>query len=257
MAARTGTLIVGEVGAGGLRPASLELITAAQTLEGAISALLFGAEIDAAATTIAAAGVDRVLIVDHRDLAYPSAEAATSVIAHAIARLEPAVVLMMNTTLATEYAPSLAARLGVGLVSDVFALRTESGTIVATRSAVGGRLQTDVTLRGDEVRLIGIRAGAFEKAAQQTSASPIESHSVEMSELDRRVRVTSVAAKQSSGVGLESAEIVVAGGRGLKEKASFVLVEQLAAALGGAVGATRAVTDLGWRPHDEQIGQTG
>src|SRR5207249_1013869 len=75
---------------------------------------------------------------------------------------------------------------------------------------------------------------------------------------DLRIKVTDVAAKEEAGgVALEEASVIVGGGRGLKEPKNFELVEQLAAALGGAVAATRAVTDAGWRPHHEQVGQTG
>lgn len=258
MAERNGVLIVAEAGASGLRPVSLELVTAARALDmGLVAGLLFGSAIGEAARKLAAAGLDRMIGVDQPGLEYPSAEAAVTIIAAAIAEVNPAVVLMPCTTLATEYAPSLAARLGVGLVSDCFGLKASDGVVTATHPAFGGRLQADAVMDADVVQLVAIRAGVFEKANPSSPSAPIDVLSVELTEADRRVNVVSVAAKEASGVGLEAAEIVVAGGRGLKDAASFKLIEELAAALGGAVGATRAVTDLGWRPHGEQIGQTG
>jgi electron transfer flavoprotein alpha subunit len=257
MAERNGVLVVGEAGANGLRPVSLELVTAAKRLGGPVSGLIFGSDISSVASTFGGAGLDRLLAMDRHLLACPSAEAATSIIAEAIAKVEPAVVLMPNTTLATEYAPTLAARLGLPLVSDVFELRLDGADVVATCPALGGRLQSDVTLSGEQCQLIAIRGGAFEKAATDSQAPEVELIDVAMSPLDEHVRVVAVVPKETTGVGLETAEIVVAGGRGLKDAASFKLIEELAAALGGAVGATRAVTDLGWRPHGEQIGQTG
>jgi electron transfer flavoprotein alpha subunit len=257
MAERNGVLIVGEVGGYGLRPASLELITAAKKIGGPVIGLLFGCDLAGAAAKFGSAGLDRLLVADSPALANASAESATSVIAEAIAKAEPAAVLMLNTTLATEYAPSLSARLNVPLVTDAFDLRSENGTVIATRPAVGGRLQTNVTLPGDKIQLISVRAGAFEKAVIGSVGPEVELLAAPHKPLDERVTVVSVAEQESTGVGLESADVVVAGGRGLKDAASFVLIEQLAAALGGAVGATRAVTDLGWRPHSEQIGQTG
>ena len=257
MAERNGVLVVGEAGAGGLRPVSLELVTAAKRLGGPISGLIFGSDVSGAATLFGSAGLDRLLVMDRHLLACPSTEAATSIIAEAIGKIEPAVVLMPNTTLATEYAPTLAARLGLPLVSDVFDLRCDNANVVVTRPAMGGRLQSDVTLSGEQRQLIAIRGGAFEKAATGGEPPEVELIDVAMSPLDEHVGVVGVAPKESTGVGLETAEIVVAGGRGMKDAASFKMIEDLAAALGGAVGATRAVTDLGWRPHGEQIGQTG
>jgi electron transfer flavoprotein alpha subunit len=257
MAERNGVLIVGEAGADGLRPASLELITAAKKIGGPVTGLLFGCDLAGAAAKFGSAGLDRLLVADSPALATASAEAATSVIAEAIAKAEPAAVLMLNTTLATEYAPSLSARLNAPLVTDAFDLKTENGTVIATRPAVGGRLQTDVTLAADRVQLISVRAGAFEKATVGTTGPEVDLIAAPHEPLDERVQFVAISEQETSGIGLEAAEIVVAGGRGLKDAASFALIEQLAAALGGAVGATRAVTDLGWRPHSEQIGQTG
>lgn len=257
MAGQNGVLIVGESGANGLRPVSLELVTAAKQLGGTISGLLFGTDISSAAAAFGGAGLDRLLVMDRHPLASPSAEAAASIIAEAIAKVEPAVVVMPNTTLATEYAPTLAARVGLPLVSDVFELRRDGAATIATRPALGGRLQADVTLSGEQRHLIAIRGGAFEKATTGGVSPEVELIDAAMGPLDEHVKVISVAPKETTGVGLEAAEIVVAGGRGLKDAASFKLIEDLAAALGGAVGATRAVTDLGWRPHGEQIGQTG
>jgi electron transfer flavoprotein alpha subunit len=80
---------------------------------------------------------------------------------------------------------------------------------------------------------------------------------VNLDDADRRINVIAVAEQEKGDVGLDSARTIVGGGRGLKEASNFKLVEELASALGGAVAATRAVTDAGWRPHHEQIGQTG
>ena len=256
MSVRSGVLIVAELEGEGLRPNSLELVTAAKILPGPVTGLVVGAGSDGMAA-LAASGIERILHVDRNEPAFPSAEAATTMINAAIEKVNPAIVLMPSTTLATEYAPSLAARLDVGLVSDAFELHMEEGAVTATRPALGGRLQSDVTLDAGAIQLIAVRAGAFERATAKGSPASIESLEVAFGDLDQRVRVVSVVPKERSGVGLSAANVVVAGGRGLKEAANFTLIEDLAAALGGAVGATRAVTDLGWRPHSEQIGQTG
>jgi electron transfer flavoprotein alpha subunit len=105
--------------------------------------------------------------------------------------------------------------------------------------------------------MITIRAGSFAKAEPGATAPVVEPFVVTLSPDDLRVSMVEMAAKGAVGSRLDSAEVVVSGGRGLKEPANFALVEALAESLGGAVGATRAVVDAGWRPHHEQIGQTG
>lgn len=253
-------LIVAEVGADGLRPVSLELVTAARRLAGSgvVTALLVGRGTDGEQALMASTGVNRVLVADDSRLEHLTAETAASVVAQAIRAVQPAVVLFGNTTLSGEYAPRVAARLRVGLVSDCIELAMDGDALTAVRPALGGRVQASVSLDGARTQLASVRQGVFAKAATVGAAVAREPFPVQLSDADLRSRVVSVAPKTAAeGVGLETAEVVVAGGRGLKDAAQFGIVERLAAALGGAVGATRAVTDAGWRPHHEQIGQTG
>ena len=121
---------------------------------------------------------------------------------------------------------------------------------------LGGRLQARVELPAGDLRIATVRAGSFPKAEATGTAVEPRTVPVEFGPDDARVTPRTTAEKPAGATNLEGAAVVV-GGRGLKEPAKFVLVEELAAALGGAVGATRAVVDAGWRPHHEQIGQTG
>jgi len=115
-----------------------------------------------------------------------------------------------------------------------------------------------VTLSGDGPAIVTYRPGAFEKASKAAEAAPIEQVTVSLSEATSRVRVKGIFQEESAGsVKLEEAQVIVSGGRGLKEPENFDVVEQLAVALNGVVGASRAVVDAGWRKHHEQVGQTG
>src|SRR5262249_34958962 len=105
--------------------------------------------------------------------------------------------------------------------------------------------------------IVTVRQGSFEKATPGETVAPIEPFALEIPSSDFAMTVRAVGEKEAAGVGLDTAEVIVGGGRGLKEATNFALIEELATALGGAVAATRAVTDAGWRPHNEQIGQTG
>ncbi len=258
-----GVLIVAELAAdGSLRASSLELVTAARQIAeitgGPISAFVPGTETGPAASALAAVTGSRVLAAPDPRLAPPTAETATTVVARAIAAVEPAVVLVANTTIGAEFAPRLAARLDAGIVADVVAVTAVAGGFSAQRPVLGGRLSAQVTPAAGTLTVLTVRQGAFEKAAPAAAAGSVEMLAVTLEPRDLAVKVVGVSPKPTStGAGLDTAEIVVAGGRGLKEATNFALVEQLAAALGGAVAATRAVTDAGWRPHNEQIGQTG
>jgi electron transfer flavoprotein alpha subunit len=257
----TGILIVGELASdGSLRPASLELVTAgrslADALGGPLVALLMGAGSgEDQSAVLAGAGVDRVLVVEDDRFQVANAEAAASAVEAAVAASDAAIVLMPGTTAGRDYAPKLATRLGAPLAADCVAFALDGGDLVATRLVVGGRVQTDVRLTG-AVQLATVRGASFAKAEATGSAAPVEPLSVAFRPGDFRVSVVHTEAK-GGATGLDTADVVVAGGRGLKEPSNFGLVEDLASAFGGAVGATRAVVDAGWRPHEEQIGQTG
>jgi len=262
MAANGRVLIVAEAGGAELRPASYELVTAGKKvvegLGGPLTALLMGSSIDAAARQLAGASVDRILVADDERLAHLPIDAVTTVVERVVRDVGPTAVLIPATTAGIEYGPRAAARLRVGLASDCVDLGAEDGSLVAVRPVLGGRAQTAVKLGQSQPQMATVRLGSFEPASTGDGGPTPERVAVELGESDQRIKVTGVAAKEAAGgVGLEEATVIVGGGRGLKEPKNFELVEQLATALGGAVAATRAVTDAGWRPHHEQVGQTG
>ena len=257
-----GVLIVAEVSsAGELRPVSFELVTIgrrlADQLGAPLSAVVMAPNADAVAPELGAAGVDRLLTIADSRLEGLPAAAATTALAAAVAQAGPRVVMAPGTTAGRDYAPRLAARLGVGSMADCIDLRLDGDTLLGVRTVLGGRLQSTVTLPGGTVQIATVRTGSFARATANGVAPASERVPVSFTADDERVSVRETAGKPTGAANLEAAEIVVTGGRGLKEPDKFGLVEELAAALGGAVGATRAVVDAGWRPHHEQIGQTG
>jgi electron transfer flavoprotein alpha subunit len=256
-------LVVGEVGADGSpRAISWEMLTAARQVASdlggrTVTGLFIGAGIGDVARTWASGGADRVLIADHESFAGLMPAAAAAALTRAIAVAEPAVVLVPGTTAGRDYAPLVAARLGVGLAADCVSFDVADGGLAATRPVLGGRALTRVTFPGPGPIMATVRSGSFEKAEPGLTEPVVEMLDVELTPEDRRVSLVETTPKGTGTSRLDSAEVVVSGGRGLKEPAHFGMVEQLAEALGAAVGATRAVVDAGWRPHHEQIGQTG
>ncbi len=253
----SGVLIVAETKDGALRSASRELVTAGLAAGGSITALVPGAGIQVAADEISKTDVTKTLIVDDARLAEFTTDAYAAAVEAGIRQTNPAIVLFAGTTSGRDLAPRVAARFGAPLAANAIGMRAIDGGLIATRPVLGGRVQSDVTLRGDLV-MASIGPGAFDPASSDGPATPVDSLAVDFSIVPERVKVTGIADVQDSGgARLENAETIVAGGRGLKEAANFALVEALASELNAAVAASRAVVDAGWRPHNEQIGQTG
>jgi electron transfer flavoprotein alpha subunit len=164
-------------------------------------------------------------------------------------------VLFAASVLTADVAAGLAARLEGGLNWDLVDLRLEGDRLVGTRPALQDTVYVDVGWRG-EPRVALVRAGTFEP--REVGGSPVvEAVPVAVEEWSRAAVMVEQAHAESEGPSIEEAEIIVAGGRGLGRPENFALVEDLARALGGAVGATRAVVDAGWYPYASQVGQTG
>jgi electron transfer flavoprotein alpha subunit len=250
-------LAVLEARDGTVRKVSYELLAAARGLAGAagsVDALVIGAGTPAGAEGLAALGADRVLLASHPDFARynPDGFAAT------VASLAPgyAAIIFAATATGKDLAPRAAARLGVGLASDVVGLALQDGAVVATRPVYAGRAIQQVKLRGAPA-LVSVRPNAFQPAARDASRTAAV-EPVAVPAFEARVLVQAVKAPEKAALDVTEAAIVVSGGRGLKDPANFKLLEELAEALGNtAVGASRAVVDAGWRDHAAQVGQTG
>jgi electron transfer flavoprotein alpha subunit len=245
------TLIVLPVQGGQLPTTAAELLGAAQSLSDPIDALVVGPGALGLAGGLA---VRRAFVADDPSLAPYTAETWLPVVADAVHRSEATLVLFPHTLLSRELAPRLAFRLGAGLVTDCVALKQEDGALVMTKPVYGGNALADYALESTPA-LATLRPGAF--AAAEGSGSP-EVVAVEVSPTPARTTVVeTVRAAASSGPALKDARVVVSGGRGLGGPENWHYVEELAAALGGAVGASRAVTDAGWVPPSLQVGLTG
>jgi len=165
-------------------------------------------------------------------------------------------VVFAATAAGKDLAARVAAKLGVGVAMDVTELSVEGGTIVATRPVYAGKAMQKVRVLGKPA-VISVRPSVFTPppGAQASQAKP-ESLSVAS---PGRVVVREIKAAPAGALDVAEAQVIISGGRGLKEPANFKVLEELARAFGGraAVGASRAVVDAGWRAHADQVGQTG
>ena len=152
-------------------------------------------------------------------------------------------------------APRVAVKLDAGLASDCIALKVDSGDIVATRPVYAGKALMDIKINST-VKVFTLRPNVFPAGTSTGSSSTVEVVDIPLDESDFASLVTETT--QASGkIDVAEADIIVSGGRGMKGPENFKMIEDLAGVLGGAVGASRAVVDAGWRPHNEQVGQTG
>lgn len=251
-------LIFAEQRDGKFKKSSFETVRAARGIADQLGAqcvaLVAGAGVEAIAGQLGAYGAQRVLAVDHPDLLQHSNTAIAKVIA-TVAREEGAtLILLPASAMGKDVAPRVAANLGAGLASDCVALTVEGGDIVATRPVYAGKALLDVKVK-TAVKMYTLRPNVFTATAGPETAT-VERRTVTLGPGDFLSRVT--ATRVGSGrPDVTEADIIVSGGRGLKGPEHFALIEGLADVLGGAVGASRAVVDAGWRPHEDQVGQTG
>ncbi len=218
-------------------------------------ALVIGQGVKNSAATLAGFGAHRVLIADDAKLAAYSTTAYAKIIAD-VANAEHAdVVLMGASAMGKDCAPRAAVRLEAGLASDCIACTVENGEIVATRPVYAGKALTDIRI-STAVKVLTLRPNVFSAGTSSGATATPAPVSVALTDADLATVVTGTS-KSAGKMDVAEADIIVTGGRGLKGPENFGMIEELAGVLGGAVGASRAVVDAGWRPHEEQVGQTG
>ncbi len=223
----------------------------AQELGTTVTAVAFNAEDNAALGTY---GVSKVLKVSDDALSAFSAKAYADVLAQAV-KAEDAKVVILSSTADTKYlAPILAAKLGAGYAPNVVAAPDSTSPFVVKRTAFSNKGFAHTEISSD-IKIIGVSNNAFGVTENAVSAS-VEDFNPTLAEGDfavKSVEVDRVAGK----VTIADADIVVSGGRGLKGPENWGMVEELAEVLGAATACSKPVSDLGWRPHSEHVGQTG
>jgi electron transfer flavoprotein alpha subunit len=234
---------------------SLALLGLASSVDPDVRAAVLGEHGGAAAAEAARHGASIVYLADHPSLRDPLPEPRARVLERLVRTHGLETVLFPTSVLASDIAGSLAVSLDAGLNWDLSGLRLDEGRLVGERLALGDSVAISVGWLGAP-RLGLMRPGIASPKPADTVGEVV---SVQITDDDLQTSLVTVAreAPPQSATPLEDAEIVVAGGKGLGTAENFALVEDLAAALGGMVGATRAVVELGWYPQSAQIGQTG
>jgi electron transfer flavoprotein alpha subunit len=256
-----GVLVVIEQRDGSVRSTSLETVSEARRLVDAG----VGGEVVALAPgqggtnleTLGKYGADKVLRADHEALDRYQPEGYTKAVVAAREKCNAGVVLIPASALGKDLAPRVAARCDTGLASDCTAIEWRDGGLVARRPVYAGKAFQTVRFT-KEPAIATLRPLAFAAEELRAAATAaVEDLTGFFEPSDARFTISEVVAAEAGKIDLTESEIIVSGGRGLRGPENFHLVEELAKALGASVGASRAVVDAGWRPHSEQVGQTG
>jgi electron transfer flavoprotein alpha subunit len=226
-----------------------------------LSAVLFGDQVEGLAQRLIAFGADKVYLAQDPVLAHYRTGPYTDVLAGMINQHKPEIVLVSATPQGRDLAPRVAARISAGLTADCTGLDIDEseGLLVQTRPAFGGNLMATIVCRQARPQMATVRPGVM-KALQPDSsrAGEVVAVPVHLDERGVAAKIIEIVQQEGDGqVNLQDAQIIVSGGRGLGKPENFSLIRELADALRGAVGASRAAVDAGWIPAYHQVGQTG
>ncbi|WP_332689665.1 electron transfer flavoprotein subunit alpha/FixB family protein [Halalkalibacter lacteus] len=250
-------VVVGEVRDGELRNVSFEAIAAGKTVSdgGEVVGVLLGENVNGLSETLIHYGADRVIVVNHADLKSYTTDAYQQAILQVFDVERPEGVILGHTAIGKDLAPRLAMKVNAGLVSDAVTVEVNGGEAIFTRPIYSGKAFEKKKVK-EGVVFATIRPNNI------ASHEPDPSRSGDVSVMkvdikDLRTTIHDVVRKATGGVDLSEANVIVAGGRGVKSKEGFGPLKELADLLGGAVGASRGACDADYCDYGLQIGQTG
>lgn len=247
---------------GCIKPASLEMLTAARELTkesgGEVHAVLMGHNITDLAGSVARLGVSCVHQIDDPELKSYRVLPYARALCAAIEATQAKLVLLATSSMSRDLAPRAAARVGAALATNCVEVATEGGRLSITRPMYCAKCNGRIALDASGIQILSIQPNAF-SAPKETAETPAEVSelSVQFTEQDKRATAVETIQASSGMTDVAEATVVVSGGRALKSEENFGIIYELAEALGGAVGASRAAVDAGYQPPSRQIGLTG
>jgi len=253
-------LVIMEQRGGAWTRMSFETLAAGQRLASelgkTVSAAVPGRGVDALANEVASKKLDCVYAVEHDLLSDYTADGFTAALEQLIRQVQPSIVLFPHTYQVRDFAPKLATRFNQALISDVIRIRGGDSPVFV-RQLFQGKLNADVKPGGPAPYFVSIQAGAFNAESLEAGTAQVEKFIPNLNAAEIRQRPQTPFRESTGAVDLTAAEIIVAVGRGIKEKDNIPIVAELAKALGGELAATRPVCDSGWLPIERQVGSSG
>ncbi len=227
---------------------------------GKLVGVVIGQNTEASVKAAEEFGADQVIVVDGEEYKEYSTDAYTAVLYHLVEKYGPTTMLIGATPTGRDLGPRLSCRLHTGLTADCTNLDIdeESGNMAWTRPAFGGNLMATILCPDNRPQLGTVRPGVFKKNAVEGNSAEVIKEEFNFPKENIRTKIVEIIREMNAEqVDLEGAEIIVSGGRGVGGPEGFGVIRELADALGGTVGASRAAVDAGWIPHAHQVGQTG
>lgn len=258
----SGIWVFAEQQNGILNSATLELLAKAQELKAhngeQVSAVLLGFGVSALAPDLIARGADRVIIAEHENLEQYCARPYQQALTQLVEKYLPSIILYSATSLGRDLAPRMMVSLKTGLTADAIDLGfDEDGVFYQTTPAYGGKILAHIVILEKRPQMATVRPKLFNPLpADPTRTGEIIKEDVVVDREDA-YKVMAVTEKQLSSVAIDQADLLVSGGRGIKSEADFSILGELAQLLNGQLAASRPPVDVGWLPHEKQIGQSG
>ncbi|MBN4054081.1 electron transfer flavoprotein subunit alpha/FixB family protein [Nitrospira defluvii] len=256
-------LVVSEQHNGKVKRVTLEALGAAARLASKkgdpVAAVLIGENIASQADVLAAGGAEKVYLAEDSNLALYSSEGYGKIVSDIAKEMNASLILLGATAMGKDLGPKIAAKLEGAFAGDCTGIELkEDGSFVVTRPIYGGKAIATMNSRQPQYQVVTLRPNIFPVKPPDASAKAvIEKHVPTTDFSSLKAKIKEVVSVVASKVELTEAQIIVSGGRGLKAPENFKLIEDLAEALGAAVGASRAAVDAGWKPHSYQVGLTG
>jgi electron transfer flavoprotein alpha subunit len=224
-----------------------------------VTAVVPGSDISKHAQLLIEFGADKVLLYDNKALELYTTEPYTQVVVKAIQEEKPEVVLFGATSIGRDLAPRVSARLQTGLTADCTSLEiSEDRLLLMTRPAFGGNIMATIVSPDHRPQMSTVRPGVMTKMEREPGRKgEVVNAKIALEKNSQFVEVVSFEKEIGTKMDIQEATVLVSGGRGIGSADGFELLDGLAKELNGLVSASRAAVDIGWMPHDRQVGQTG
>jgi electron transfer flavoprotein alpha subunit len=257
----SGVLVLLEHRGGQYNRMSWEALAAGQEIASGsgqpLTAAILGSELEALSNELQSKKLEKAYRVEHALLKDYTADGYVNAAEQLIKKLEPSFVVFPHTYQVRDFAPRLAARFGQVLLADLIGLRKDGDSFVFVRQLFQGKLNADYRHTASGPCFLSIQAGAFRAEALESGSAPVESFTPQLDAGTIRSQPDTPFREAAQTVDLGSAPIIVSVGRGIKEQGNLPMIEELAAALGGELAASRPICDNGWLPMERQVGSSG
>lgn len=257
-----GVWAIAEERDGVIRKITYEIVSEGRRLADALgqelTAVVLGSNIKEKAAELGHYGADKVVVAEDPRLDPYTTDAYVSVLSQLVKAADPVIVLMGASVQGKDLSARLSARLGVGMAQDCVAFSIEDGSLVANRPIYAGKAYAKLTFENSLPQMATARPNVMRMNEPDTSKSAeVIDASFTLDDADLKTKVAEVMRDESGKVDLTEADKIVSGGRGMKGPENYKILEELADLIGASVGASRSAVDAGWRPHSDQVGQTG